>query len=205
MIDNFYYKNKYKPDTLTCYIHLQCYRGPAGACLDWSEICDGKIDCLDGGRDEEYCWQLEINECEENEYRCANGQCIPFTFFRDEYAIPDCLDGSDEILKNNNNYSYCTTAEPTFQCEDIICGIRSHVHGTSLTSSCVEERAFLMLQALFSSNLNSMDENCTRALKCLIYTPIEDDPTCLDFCQNEKCKTRYSNFVRSCLFLLQKK
>jgi hypothetical protein len=124
MIDNFYYQNKYKLDTLTCYMHLQCYRGPAGACLDWSEVCDGKIDCLDGGRDEEYCWQLEINECEEDEYRCANGQCIPFTFFRDDHLIPDCLDGSDEV--SNNVYSNdddCSITTPIFGCEDVTCTV----------------------------------------------------------------------------------
>ena len=30
---------------------------PLTSCLDWSEICDGKVDCLDGGRDEEECWR----------------------------------------------------------------------------------------------------------------------------------------------------
>ncbi|CAF1642342.1 unnamed protein product, partial [Didymodactylos carnosus] len=33
---------------LTCYIHLQCDRGPPPMCLDWREVCDGRIDCLDG-------------------------------------------------------------------------------------------------------------------------------------------------------------
>lgn len=42
-----------------------------GACLDWREICDGKVDCPDGGKDKEQCWQLEINEC-------SNGKDFPF-------------------------------------------------------------------------------------------------------------------------------
>ncbi|CAF4581754.1 unnamed protein product, partial [Rotaria sp. Silwood2] len=188
MINDFYHEHKYKPNTLTCYINLECNRGPVPACLDWSEICDGKIDCLDGGRDEEYCWQLEINECEENQYRCTNGQCIPLTFFRDDYIIPDCLDGSDEILKNNHRHSYCNIAEPTFQCEDIICGIHNHLYQAPWTSSCIEDRTFLLLKALFSNKPNFLHENCWTAFKCLFNAPTEDDSTCLGFSQNKECE-----------------
>jgi hypothetical protein len=45
-----------------------CYRFLSGCnnelwpmCLNWCEICDGKIDCLNG-KDEEWCDQLEMNE-----------------------------------------------------------------------------------------------------------------------------------------------
>ncbi|UJR19278.1 hypothetical protein I4U23_022407 [Adineta vaga] len=57
---SFYQNTKPFLHSLTCYISLQCYRG--SSCLDWSEICDGKIDCLDGSFDEEYCSQIEIND-----------------------------------------------------------------------------------------------------------------------------------------------
>jgi hypothetical protein len=62
IIYNFYNTYRYNPTIFTCYNHLKCNRGPSSSCLDWTEICDGKIDCLDGGYDEEHCWQLEINE-----------------------------------------------------------------------------------------------------------------------------------------------
>ncbi|CAF1478454.1 unnamed protein product [Adineta steineri] len=55
MTKNFYNIYPYNPTDLTCYIHLQCNRGHPSACLDWTEICNGQIDCLDGGLDEEYC------------------------------------------------------------------------------------------------------------------------------------------------------
>jgi len=42
-------------------------------CLDWTDICDGKIDCMNGGVDEKHCWQLEMNDCQNNEYKCYNG------------------------------------------------------------------------------------------------------------------------------------
>lgn len=31
---------------LTCYIHIKCNRGLLPMCLDWREVCDGRIDCL---------------------------------------------------------------------------------------------------------------------------------------------------------------
>jgi hypothetical protein len=66
--------------TMTCYMHLRCQSFLL--CLDWREICDGKRDCVDGS-DESSCYQLEINECNHNEYRCYNGQCIPKEFLSD--------------------------------------------------------------------------------------------------------------------------
>ncbi|CAF4660007.1 unnamed protein product, partial [Rotaria sp. Silwood2] len=90
-----FYLQEYEPITLTCYTHLQCDRGSISACLDWSEICDGIIDCRNGV-DEEPCWQMEINECEDNEDRCRNGQCIPTPFFHDDPNVFECLDQSDE-------------------------------------------------------------------------------------------------------------
>ena len=38
---------------ISCYEHLQCNRGgdrgqTPGTCLDWREVCDGKVDCIDG-------------------------------------------------------------------------------------------------------------------------------------------------------------
>ncbi|CAF3856481.1 unnamed protein product, partial [Rotaria sp. Silwood1] len=117
------------PDILPCYTHLQCDRTgdhgqTPGACLDWREICDGEVHCLDGGRDEEQCWQLEINECDnETEYRCHNGQCIPRDFLNDDLLYPDCLDQSDEyvILRSwifdSREIADCY-AEHDFRCEE---------------------------------------------------------------------------------------
>jgi hypothetical protein len=77
----------------TCYPFVNgCYRGPSPSCLDWREVCDGKMDCLNG-EDEKFCFELEINECVEDEYRCHyGGQCIPLAFVHDGLASSDCLD-----------------------------------------------------------------------------------------------------------------
>jgi hypothetical protein len=134
------YQVDYNPSTLTCYTHLQCDRGSSSACLDWSEICDGQVHCLDGGRDEELCWQLEPMECEENEYQCANGQCIPYTLFRDHPAVPDCLDRTDELHYLKDPRTHCSQSEPTFRCEDVTCTLRYALESNMLTSSCVKKR-----------------------------------------------------------------
>ncbi|CAF1197918.1 unnamed protein product [Adineta steineri] len=42
----------------TCYILLECDRGGSSMCLDWREMCDGRIDCLNDGVDEIQCFNL---------------------------------------------------------------------------------------------------------------------------------------------------
>ncbi|CAM4867951.1 unnamed protein product [Rotaria socialis] len=68
----------------TCYTYLKCDRGPAPSCLDWRKICDGKIDCLDGGSDEASCDVLDINEYKKDEFQCGSGLCIPKDFCNDD-------------------------------------------------------------------------------------------------------------------------
>ena len=68
--------------SLTGYDHLECNRRPIPSCLDGTEICDRKVDCLDGGENEEYCWKLGSNECQEDEY-----QCIPKSFLHEKMTF----------------------------------------------------------------------------------------------------------------------
>jgi hypothetical protein len=186
IIDDYYLQHKYEPTTLTCYTHLQCNRGSAPACLDWSDICDGKVDCLDDGNDEKHCWQLEMNECADNQYRCLNGQCIPYDFFLDDPIAPDCLDGSDERMYRDISQQ-CKTAEPTFMCEDITCTVARSRFRTPLTSSCVEERSRLIGQAMFPNRSMLLPESCWLAFKCILHMPIPRDPICLNLCSNGAC------------------
>lgn len=67
-----------------CYMTVHCNYGLL--CLDWRDICDGRQQCMDG-MDEEACDLLEFNECEDDEYRCSNGMCIPDVYFLDGKVI----------------------------------------------------------------------------------------------------------------------
>ncbi|CAF4349169.1 unnamed protein product, partial [Rotaria sordida] len=59
--------------TGTCYQFLDsCNQEIWPRCLDWREICDGKMDCI-SGEDEQWCDQLEMIKCTDSEYRCHYG------------------------------------------------------------------------------------------------------------------------------------
>ncbi|CAF3176274.1 unnamed protein product [Rotaria sp. Silwood2] len=158
IIHDYYRIYEYNPINFTCYTHLQCNRGPFPACLDWSEVCNGQFDCLDGKFDEEHCWQLEINECNDNEYRCNNGQCIPQSFYRDDVNNPDCVDGSDEVQISFQERNKCNTILPSFGCEERTCRY------TFLTNSCVQQRKNLLLKAIYSTRDNSIVGQLLNAL-----------------------------------------
>jgi hypothetical protein len=66
--------------SILCYVTLICDSG--SLCLEWRDICDGHQNCMDGW-DEMNCNILEFYECDENEYRCSNGMCIPDAYFLD--------------------------------------------------------------------------------------------------------------------------
>jgi hypothetical protein len=106
----------------TCYPLLNnCARSSWPLCLDWREICDGKIDCITG-EDEQWCDQLEMTKCTDNEYRCHyGGQCIPLAFEKDSSLSIDCLDGSDEqdyISPYNLLVNVRCTDVQTFRCQE---------------------------------------------------------------------------------------
>ncbi|CAF3295449.1 unnamed protein product, partial [Rotaria socialis] len=164
--------------TLTCYIHLQCNRGAIMACLDWSEICDGKIDCIDGGRDEENCWQLEINECGNDEYRCLNGQCIPKRFFHDDPSTPDCLDRTDELNSPHILAEKCITAQPTFTCEDGVCPTDNTGIAKPFLNFCSKNRLPLILEAILLEKPNTVKDICWSTFLCALHVKNIFSPEC---------------------------
>jgi hypothetical protein len=151
------------------------------ACLDWSEICDGKVDCLNDGIDEQHCWQLEINQCKDDEYRCINGQCIPQSFYREDKFNFNCLDASDNGLSVPGTQDKCHTSEPSFKCEDLIC------KDTPLTSSCIIGRQNLLWETIFSMKTNSTLEECWSATKCLLKLVKSEEEICKNHCANNTC------------------
>ncbi|CAF4693008.1 unnamed protein product [Rotaria sp. Silwood2] len=155
---------------LSCYIYLQCNRGGLFcACLDWREICNGKIDCINGGIDEAYCDQLEINECKENEYRCHNGQCIPEVFLRDDLINRECLDGTDEPALPD--YPKSCSFDPAFRCEDITCrpGIVKDFacgDGECTLTTCTNKRDVLFKKEMIEMTSN-ISNQCRDIMVCI--------------------------------------
>ena len=182
-----YYQAEYRPTTLTCYEQLVCDRGSTLACLDWSEICDGYVDCLNDAVDEHNCWQLEINECAEDEYRCSNGQCIAKVFFRDHPRRFECLDRSDgtpELLTS----VYSIKQIPSITTEDVICPTRAHLFLFKITSSCTPNRDIILKESMFLDRPNTLSDICWLALKCLLSFTSSIDPRCPDLCPNKVCQ-----------------
>jgi hypothetical protein len=179
-----FYLQEYEPNMLTCYTHLECNLFSSFACLDWSDICDGIIDC-EGGVDEESCWQLEINECGDNEYRCRNGQCISKRFLYDDRNHFECLDRSDEKVNKQFDTNEFI-GEPTFEKEDITCtwNVPSEV---KFTSSCMPKRGNLLKQLIFMDQPNSLSDDCWEALLCHLKIPNALNPECLFFCMDITC------------------
>ncbi|CAF3918822.1 unnamed protein product [Adineta steineri] len=104
---------QYYSDIL-CYTTLVCDSGRL--CLDWRDICDGIQQCI-YGYDEEVCDLLEFNECEDGEYRCMNGMCIPEEYFLDgDY---DCMDLTDE--KQSFKDTNCAYQRANIACDDRVC------------------------------------------------------------------------------------
>ncbi|CAF1410014.1 unnamed protein product [Adineta steineri] len=187
IITDFYRTHEYKPINYTCYTHLQCNRGHSPTCLDWTEICNGEIDCLDGGIDEEYCWQLEINECNDNEYRCTNGQCVPKAFFQDDKYFPDCLDGSDESYRQSNEVNGCSKNKPSFKCEDVTCE-DPRCGSKKCMGSCWYYRQEIIFKSMFSVKDNSTSDQCWSAFVCSgINLQQSSLSNCVTSCANNDC------------------
>jgi hypothetical protein len=116
--------------SIICYKMLECNSGLL--CLDWREICDGIQQCM-YGFDEDNCDILELNRCDDDEYRCTNGMCIPDEYFLD--GDFDCLDWSDEILYKND--ADCTNEIASSTCDDHICPLHWWSCGDG---QCIEDR-----------------------------------------------------------------
>ncbi|UJR18115.1 hypothetical protein I4U23_005015 [Adineta vaga] len=185
-----------------CYTLLKCNR-----CLDWREIYDGKIDCTIDGIDEENCLSLEMNECNENEYRCHNGLCIPKDFLDDYSFSPDCLDGADEYIPNQMSNTLSTYPgcyrDPSFRCEESHHPLRlkSFPCGDGETlftfASCANGRHFLEFEILYSFDQNNaLSFNCWLLLYCATAFDRQFDQ-CKTICKSYECSYNLSEQCHS--------
>ena len=130
------------------YETLECDAGLLG--LDWRDICDGLQQCM-AGLDEENCDLLEFNECEEDEYRCMNGMCIPQEYFLDGEF--DCLDWSDEIQYYDD--ANCAISEASIQCDDRICPPNEFSCGDG---QCISDRLNFQIMSQVKSECRNRRE-----------------------------------------------
>lgn len=174
----------------TCYPFVNgCNTTSWPLCLDWREICDGKVDCINE-EDERWCEQLDSLECPENEYRCHyGGQCIPQTFVRDSRLSIDCLDGSDEqdyVLSYNFLVNAHCLDIPTFRCEERIgryprsfqCGDGQYVSDFSLPNRvpiCSNKRDTIYSRVILTSFEYISNESCRDAFRCALYSNRTED------------------------------
>ncbi|CAF3843808.1 unnamed protein product [Adineta steineri] len=187
----------------TCYILLECDRGSPSICLDWREICNGQIDCLNNGIDETGCFNLEINECNENEYRCHNGLCIPKIFLEMKFVEAQCFDGSDEIVKNNHLLEFYYRPH-LFECQEYVCR-PNEGQFTCGDGQCVEDfgqcknnRHLAMTHSI--SIQGNLSYPCWIVMVCLskITNKIEN-VTCDQFMQSSEIIEEFKN----CTFPLE--
>ncbi len=167
----------------TCYRFLAgCNYGLWPMCFDWRQVCDGIIDCTNG-EDEQWCDQLEMTQCNNNEYRCYyGGQCIPLIFKKDNPLSIDCLDGSDEQdflnvppLLN----SHCLYVS-TFRCQERIgryprsfqCGDGQYMTDTSIPSTvnfCSNQKDKELGRIMLTSMDHIPNMNCRKAFYCALH------------------------------------
>ncbi|UJR18744.1 hypothetical protein I4U23_005650 [Adineta vaga] len=149
----------------TCYEGIQCH---SIICLDWREICNGISNCEYGEDEPEECFQLELNQCQSDEYRCQSGHCIPKVFLVDFY--PDCMDQSDEmVLYENAYYSNCYASFKSPLMWDMhICPLGTFSCGDGECSSlplhspsCANGRDLCFLEQIYRSSLTLVNENFT--------------------------------------------
>ncbi|CAF1114617.1 unnamed protein product [Adineta steineri] len=196
----YYSAPPYVVTSLTCYIHLKCDRGGSNICLDWREICDGRIDCIDGGIDEDQCFQLEINECNENEYRCRNGLCISKGFLKDERS--QCLDGSDSLdiipYPAQSGYRHifdieehmCPLDDKQFKCGDGRC--------VADYDKCLNKRDLFLYELIsMQGNLSSI---CWITMICLTKILNQVNGTS---CQQFFKSSNITTYLESCETIIQ--
>ncbi|CAF0803116.1 unnamed protein product [Adineta steineri] len=148
--------NTQKYGKILCYKTLICDHGPL--CLDWRDINDGTQQCS-YGYDEENWDKLEFNECEDDEFRCTNGMCIPQEFWLDGHV--DCMDWSDEL--DQSSKESCSFTPNAMECDEHICPRHSYSCGDG---QCVDWITRMAFQQIFPAkndcfnkrNLNYMCE-----------------------------------------------
>ncbi|CAF0818066.1 unnamed protein product [Adineta steineri] len=195
---------------LSCYVYLICDRGSDLMCLDWREICDESVDCSDG-IDEENCWAMDLSECDEYEYRCHNGQCIPKEYLLDDRWTPECIDGTDELVRHLS--SLRCKGHPAIRCEDymcprlrysssFVCGGGDCAHENQGRDIQCKNKRDIIWEKTLVDNITDLSPTCKIAMICMtqIVSPSIYNINCDEYCQNRSC---YSVIQEFCPLLFE--
>ncbi|CAF1653429.1 unnamed protein product, partial [Adineta ricciae] len=188
--------------SFSCYELFECNRGESSFCLDWREICDGRIDCFNNGIDEMNCFHLEINECNEDEYRCHNGQCISKYYYQYEHYTVECVDQSDLA-----NIYPCPNSDlfiDLFYCEENICP-PGEMKFSCGDGQCVEDydqcfngRHLMLFKSLILQG--NLSNHCWISMICLTQIMKQLNET---FCEEFFSNFHFQQFLHSCDDLIQ--
>jgi hypothetical protein len=205
---NFFnmYKDQLYGDEL-CYTTLQCDSGLL--CLDYRDICDGRQQCTDGW-DEANCDKLEFNECDDGEYRCLNGMCVPEQFFLD--GDWDCMDSSDEQI---HDAIKCSNQSASFRCDEHLCYRRQFSCGDGQCLSRLSRIPFQRIDPLSAKcdSLRDYAYQCelhkseslwtSKSGRCLVYSRYNVPLTEINDYENLSNEEKCSWLVR-CALVKQK-
>ena len=192
-------------NNLTCYTLVTCNRGLESLCLDWREICDGQIDCLNDGIDEIGCFRLHVNKCEKDEFQCDNGMCVPLMFLNDSSFNFDCMDGSDEKSSIIGQFFIDCIHDPTFRCEEL-----AYTYGNDLAHffcgdgqtcnpymddywCCRNGRKQFLQEKLMSrlANKHIIDDNCWLIMYCALNAFSSITTDCTSICPRKQQTCRF--------------
>ncbi|CAF4299465.1 unnamed protein product, partial [Adineta steineri] len=84
----------------------------------------------------------------------------PNEFVGDDTKNFDCIDGSDEPVKEIASSGEYFPDEPAFGRDDMICG------ATFVTSPCLFRREVILMESMFSNKDNNVTDACWSAYKC---------------------------------------
>jgi hypothetical protein len=130
------------------------HRNSSGPCIPWSQVGDGKIDCI-GGRDERNVFSCPDHQMLADRFLCDNKtRCISHRWICN--GRNDCLDGSDELVCFWNQNKTCAAGQ--FTCANGLC---MEQRCLKARTNCTSENEHLF----WCPNLNLLSSEIYRSTK----------------------------------------